>query len=182
MCAVLPVVHLAPLLWLGWPCAAPPPLLLGALRSIPFGVGVICDSFFFFFLCRCSALAGWPCLMEDNSRRITITSMRPVKRRSQGRKAGNQASYDGGEGNNRHTQQRQIMEVAFGVLLLFLALPLGPAVGTLSCPVITISFKFLLCNPRKLDLRIVKFSIYKRHIGDHWSCLNAKLGRRCRLL
>ena len=34
--------------------------------------------------------------------------------------------------------------------------------------VITISLKFLLCNPRKSDLRIQNFSIYKRHIGDHW--------------
>ena len=41
------VVILAPLLWLGWPCAAPPPPLLRALRPIPFGVGVICDFFFF---------------------------------------------------------------------------------------------------------------------------------------
>ena len=41
------VVLLAPLLWLGWPCAAPPPPLLRALRPIPNGVGVICDFFFF---------------------------------------------------------------------------------------------------------------------------------------
>ena len=39
------VVLLAPLLWLGWPCAAPPPPLLGVLRPIPFGVDVICDLF-----------------------------------------------------------------------------------------------------------------------------------------
>ena len=32
-------VLLAPLLWLGWPCAAPPPPLLGMLRHIPFRVG-----------------------------------------------------------------------------------------------------------------------------------------------
>ena len=30
-------------LWLGWPCAAPPPPLLGVLRPISFEVGVICD-------------------------------------------------------------------------------------------------------------------------------------------
>ena len=34
--------------------------------------------------------------------------------------------------------------------------------------VITTSLKFLLCNPRILDLNIQNFSIYKRHIGDHW--------------
>ena len=44
------VVLPAPLLWLGWPCAAPPPPLLRALGPIPFGVGVICD--FFFLLLR----------------------------------------------------------------------------------------------------------------------------------
>ena len=56
MCLVMPpypwgvaAVLLAQLLWLGWPCAAPPPPLLRALRPIPFGVGVICDFFFFFF-------------------------------------------------------------------------------------------------------------------------------------
>ena len=36
------------------------------------------------------------------------------------------------------------------------------------CTVITTSRKFLLCNPRILDLNIQNFSIYKRHIGDHW--------------
>ena len=41
----LSVVLLALLLWLGWPCAAPPPPLLGVLRPIPFRVGVICASF-----------------------------------------------------------------------------------------------------------------------------------------
>ena len=40
------VVPLAPLLWLGWPCTAPPPPLFGVLRPIPFGAGVICDPFF----------------------------------------------------------------------------------------------------------------------------------------
>ena len=44
------VVLLAPLLWLGWPCAAPPPPLLRALTPIPFRVGVICDFLFFFWL------------------------------------------------------------------------------------------------------------------------------------
>ena len=34
-------------------------------------------------------------------------------------------------------------------------------------PVITTSLKFLLCNPRILDLCVQNFSIYKRHIGDH---------------
>ena len=43
----LAVVLLAPLLWLGWLCAAPPPPLLGVLRPIPFGVGVISEPFFF---------------------------------------------------------------------------------------------------------------------------------------
>ena len=33
-------------LWLGWSCAAPPPPLLGVLKPISFGVGVICDPFF----------------------------------------------------------------------------------------------------------------------------------------
>ena len=33
------------LLWLGWPYAAPPPPILGVLRPIPFGVGVICGPF-----------------------------------------------------------------------------------------------------------------------------------------
>ena len=46
----------APLLWLGWPCAAPPPPLLRALRPIPFGVGVLCD-FVFFLHCGRSAQA-----------------------------------------------------------------------------------------------------------------------------
>ena len=32
----------------GWPCAAPPSPLLGVLRPIPFGVGVICDPSLFF--------------------------------------------------------------------------------------------------------------------------------------
>ena len=41
------VVLLAQPLWLGWPSAAPPPPFLGVLRPIPFGVGVICDSFLF---------------------------------------------------------------------------------------------------------------------------------------
>ena len=35
-------------LWLGWPCAAPPPSPLGVLRPLPFGIGAICDSFSFF--------------------------------------------------------------------------------------------------------------------------------------
>ena len=48
------VVLLAPLLWLGWPCAAPPPPLLGVLRPIPFGVGVICDPLLFTFFFQCS--------------------------------------------------------------------------------------------------------------------------------
>ena len=47
----LPVVLLAQPLWLGWPCAAPPPPLLRALRPIPFGVGVICDFLFSSFCC-----------------------------------------------------------------------------------------------------------------------------------
>ena len=37
------VVLLAQLLWLGWPCAAPPPPLLGVLKPIAFGEGMICD-------------------------------------------------------------------------------------------------------------------------------------------
>ena len=67
---MLSVVLLAPLLWLGWPCAAPPPPLLRALRPIPNGVGVICDFFFFllatlfwFWYCedvgRCMEEASW---------------------------------------------------------------------------------------------------------------------------
>ena len=43
-----PVVLLALLLWLAWPCAAPPAPLLGVLRPIPFEVGVICASFLLF--------------------------------------------------------------------------------------------------------------------------------------
>ena len=39
---LLALLHM---LWLRWPCAAPPPPLLGVLRPIPFGAGVICDSF-----------------------------------------------------------------------------------------------------------------------------------------
>ena len=46
------VVLLAQPLWLGWPSAAPPPPLLGVLRPISFGVGVICDSFCFCGACE----------------------------------------------------------------------------------------------------------------------------------
>ena len=49
------VVLLAPLLWLGWPCAAPSPPLLRVLRPIPLGVGVICYPF---FSCDCFSLFG----------------------------------------------------------------------------------------------------------------------------
>ena len=52
------VVLLAPLLWLGWPCAAPQLPLLGVLRPIPFGVGVICESFFF----GVTACAAYACM------------------------------------------------------------------------------------------------------------------------
>ena len=48
----------APLLWLGWPCAAPPPRLLRALRPIPFGVGVICDIYFLVLLLQPLQLAA----------------------------------------------------------------------------------------------------------------------------
>ena len=41
------VVLLVLLLWLGRPCAAPPSPLLGVLRPIPFGDGVICDNIYF---------------------------------------------------------------------------------------------------------------------------------------
>ena len=43
------VVPLALPLWLGWPCPAPPPQLLGVLRPIPFGVDAICDFLYIFF-------------------------------------------------------------------------------------------------------------------------------------
>ena len=39
------MVLVALLLWVGWLWAAPPSLLLGVLRPISFGVGVICESF-----------------------------------------------------------------------------------------------------------------------------------------
>ena len=43
-------VLLALLLWLGWPCAAPPPPLLEVMLPILFGVGVICDPIVFLLL------------------------------------------------------------------------------------------------------------------------------------
>ena len=54
------VVLLAQLLWLGWPCAAPPPSLLRVLRPIPFGVGVVCDFFFYDSQIWCSTSLGEP--------------------------------------------------------------------------------------------------------------------------
>ena len=65
LCFLSPLNHLqlvvvlpAPLLWLGWPCAAPPPRLLRALRPIPFGVGVICDIYFLVLLLQPLQLAA----------------------------------------------------------------------------------------------------------------------------
>ena len=57
------VVLLALLLWLGWSCATLPPPLLGVLRPVAFGVGVLCDPIFLYlsyhvFFARAFALSS----------------------------------------------------------------------------------------------------------------------------
>ena len=44
------LLGVAVLQWLGLPCAAPPSPLLGALRLIPLGVGVVLLTALFFFI------------------------------------------------------------------------------------------------------------------------------------
>ena len=61
------MVLLAPLLWLGSPCTAPPPPLLRALRPIPFGVGVICDFFSFTPAFQLNAMTNSRDLFDDAS-------------------------------------------------------------------------------------------------------------------
>ena len=54
-----------------------------------------------------------------------------------------------------------------------------PQILRMSAPMIGMSLKFLLCDPRILDLNIQNFSIYKLHIGDHWSARRSTVWVGC---